>query len=346
MSVIEAKFAPQRSWSVGPLSQRLAFALAATAIVACGLGLLAWLVFSIGLVPKAPPRNPFGMTLREVAPSVTGIGGLIVAIQAQFYAALTVTVQAMKTEQAAVTSLATVGFLYGIFHAAGPGHGKGVISAYIVASKRSLWRGLSLSLAAALLQASVAVALVGGLAVVLHATAASINATARAIELASFAAIAVVGTLLVWWKAGQFVQFLALARGETALATEEPELPPPSALGRMRHWREIVGVVFAAGIRPCSGAIILLVFALSQGLFLAGVIGAFAMALGTAITTGTIAALAVFAKAMLLRLVNGRGMMGVLVVAGIELLAAAFVLILGFVLLTGLWAGGLPSVLD
>ena len=346
MSVIEARFAKPHLRSSELLLQRLALALAATAIVACGLGLLAWLVFSIGLVPKAAPRNPFGMNLREIAPSATGLGGLIMAIQAQFYAALTMTVQAMKTEQAAVTSLATVGFLYGIFHAAGPGHGKGVISAYIVASKRSLWRGLSLSLAAALLQAIVAVALVGVLAVVLNATAASINATARAIELVSFAAIAAVGTLLVWMKAGQFAAFIAVAHGQTASAVEEPEFPSPSTFGRIRHWRELAGVVLAAGIRPCSGAIILLVFALSQGLFMVGIIGAFAMAIGTAITTGALAALAVFAKAMLLRLVEGRGVTGALVIGGIELLAAAFVLILGAVLLTGMWAGGLPSVLD
>lgn len=346
MSIIYEGMSCRRPSLVRPVLQRLAFAAIAVIIVASGLGLLAWLVFSIGLVPKSVPSNPFGMTLREVRPSTAGIGGIILAIQAQFYAALTMAVQAMKYEHAAVTSLASIGFLYGIFHAAGPGHGKGVISAYMVSSKRSLWRGLSLSLAAALLQALVAVTVVGVLAVLLNATAASINATARAIEIVSFAGISAVGALLVWWKAGQFDTYIEIACGRTAAAIEEPELPSPSALSRIRHWRELAGVVLAAGIRPCTGALILLIFALSQGLFLAGVIGAFAMALGTAITTGTLAALAVFAKAMFMRCVDGHSMTGAMLIAAVELLAAAFVLVLGAALLTGAWSSGLPSMLD
>jgi nickel/cobalt transporter (NicO) family protein len=344
MSLNIADFAATRRQAGLPL-ERLLYAILATAIVAIGLGVLSWLLLASGALPAAP-RNPFGMTLREVAPSPTGIGGFILAAQAQFYGALTMAVKALKTGDAGVTSLATIGFLYGIFHAAGPGHGKGVISAYIVANKRSLRRGLGLSLAAALLQATVAVLLVGVLALILDASAASINAAARTIELASFAAIAALGVVLVWWKAGQFVNFAAHARGDRAeLEEENDHLPVPAVVDNIKDWQGMAAVVLAAGIRPCSGAILLLVFALSQGLFAAGVVGAFAMACGTAITTGTLASLAVFAKATLLRLTAGRGA-GHLIVGAFELLAAAFVLILGFILLTGLWTGGLPSALD
>ena len=130
------------------------------------------------------------------------------------------------------------------------------------------------------------------------------------------------------------------------MVPDHDELPAPAVLDRINDWREIIAVVVAAGIRPCSGAILLLVFAISQGLFVAGVVGAFAMATGTAITTGTLAALAVFAKSVLLRFTAGHGHMGVILVAIFEVLAAAFVLILGLVLLTGIWTGGLPSFLD
>jgi len=346
MSIAEARVTSPRRWVVGFPFERLVLATAAVLVVAAGMAVLAWAVLATGVIPKPPPRNPFGLSLREVAPSTTGIGGLILAIQAQFYAALTMAVQAMKSENAAITSLATVGFLYGIFHAAGPGHGKGVITAYIVAGKRSLGRGLALSVAAALLQACVAVALVGVMTIMLKATAASINVTARAIELTSFAAIAAVGLFLVWGKAGQLAGFVSAVRIGQAPLVEKAELPPPSDLSRLRHWRELIGVVLAAGVRPCSGAIILLVFALSQGLFLAGVVGAFAMAVGTAMTTGTLASLAVFAKAALLRLTAVHGFTGLLFVAAVELVAAAFVLMLGVMLVTGLWSGGLPSMLD
>jgi len=112
------------------------------------------------------------------------------------------------------------------------------------------------------------------------------------------------------------------------------------------HWRVFAGVVLAAGIRPCSGAIILLVFSLSQGLFAAGVVGALAMAIGTSITTGTLASLTVFAKAMVQRLTSRGGMTGPIAFAGFELLAAAFVLVLGMMLFAGIWAGGMLSALD
>ena len=101
----------------------------------------------------------------------------------------------------------------------------------------------------------------------------------------------------------------------------------------------MAGVVLAAGIRPCAGAIVVLVFALSQGLFAAGVAATFAMALGTALNNGLVAALAVFAKAVAGRLARGRGAHGARAIAGVELLAAAFVLVLGASLLAGLWTG-------
>ena len=101
----------------------------------------------------------------------------------------------------------------------------------------------------------------------------------------------------------------------------------------------MVGVVFAAGIRPCAGALVVLVFALSQGLFAAGIAATFAMALGTALTTGLIATLAVFAKSLATRFAAKHGRYGTLAIPAIELLAAAFVLILGASLLAGLWAG-------
>jgi len=88
---------------------------------------------------------------------------------------------------------------------------------------------------------------------------------------------------------------------------------------------------------------VVLVFALSQGVFAAGIAATFAMALGTALTTGLIAAVAVFAKSLAVRLARGRGDTGSRIVAGLELLAAAFILVLGASLLAGLWTGATAS---
>ena len=63
-----------------------------------------------------------------------------------------------------------------------------------------------------------------------------------------------------------------------------------------------MAVVFSVGIRPCTGAILVLVFALTQGLFWAGVAATFAMALGTAITVAVLASLALGSRELALKL--------------------------------------------
>jgi ABC-type nickel/cobalt efflux system permease component RcnA len=280
--------------------------------------------------------------MREAAPTTTGLGGTILAVQSSFYRSLQAAVLGLKESGGAFWSLVTLGLAYGVFHAAGPGHGKAVIAAYLVANERALLKGFALSLAAALVQALVAILLVGVMAILLQATAGTISRVTSGVELASFAVVALLGLVLTWRKAGKLLGVVALARdplaGPQAAECDHVHLPPPEALDRLTRWRETAGVVLAAGIRPCSGAVVVLVFALSQGLLPAGIAATFAMALGTALTTGAIAALAVFAKGLALRAAGGRGARGAVAMAGVELLAAAFVLVLGASLLSGFWS--------
>jgi len=325
--------------SAGPgrLWRRLGCALAAVALVAAAMSALAWL---LGPMSAPPPRNPFGMGLREAAPT-GALGASILSIQSGFYRSLQAGIRDLGENGGAMGSLLLLGFAYGVFHAAGPGHGKAVISAYLVADGKALRKGMALSLAAALVQALAAIAIVGVAAVMLRATAGAMNRLAAHVELAGFTAIALLGALITWRKAGKVLGVLALSRNPLASPQAQDcdhvHMPPPEELSRLRRWRDMAGVAVAAGIRPCGGALVVLVFALSQGLFAAGVAATFAMALGTALTTGAIAALAVFAKALALRAAGGRGASGALAVAGIELLAAAFVLVLGVSLLLGAW---------
>ena len=322
-----------------PLWRRLGIMLAAVAIIALAMGLIGlWL----GPVSKPPPRNPFGMGLREATPSGS-LGAWILSVQSGFYGSLQAGVREMKQNGSALYSLLLVGFAYGIFHAAGPGHGKGVISAYLVADEKALRKGFALSLAAALVQALVAIAIVSVVSILLRATAATMNKLAMNVELASFVAVALLGAVIAWRKAGKFLGVMALARNPLRPVQDDCDhvhMPPPEELGRLTRFRDMAGVALAAGIRPCAGALIVLVFALSQGVFAAGIAATFAMALGTALTTGAIAALAVFFKAAALRIAGGRGASGAIAIAGLELLAAAFVLVLGASLLYGLWAVG------
>ena len=93
--------------------------------------------------------------------------------------------------------------------------------------------------------------------------------------------------------------------------------------------------MLTVGIRPCSGAILVLVFALAQGLFWAGVAATLVMGLGTAITVAAIAIIAVSAKGLAQRFAGSRDGGGAVVMRGIEFGAAALVLLFGAGLLLG-----------
>ena len=112
-------------------------------------------------------------------------------------------------------------FAYGVFHAGGPGHGKAVISAYLIANERALWRGIALSTASALLQALVAIAIVLVASLILHATALGMTRMTNYVEIVSFAAIALFGLALTWRKAMPVAAGLAgeTSRGVAAFST-------------------------------------------------------------------------------------------------------------------------------
>jgi nickel/cobalt transporter (NicO) family protein len=327
MSVGIGLAAPARPGRLGARLGLMTAALVLAALVAAGI---AWLV-APGIA-AAPARSPFGIGFREAAPSAGGFGGVLMALQASFSRSLNAAVSALRAG-GDWTPLIGLAFGYGVFHAAGPGHGKAVIAGYILAGERAFRRGCALSLGAALLQALVAGAIVGVGTLALNATAASLTRAGTLIETASFALVALVGLVLTWRKAGR------LAASDTPCGPGCAHLPGAAALEAPESWRERAGLVLAAGSRPCAGAVLVLIFAVSQGVPGAGVLAVLAMALGTAVTTMALAGLAVFAKRVALRLAGNRGRAGLVVIQALELLAAAFVLVLGIAMLAGLAPG-------
>src|SRR5262249_274814 len=111
--------------------------------------------------------------------------------------------------------------------------------------------------------------------------------------------------------------------------------PEPQELAGPGGWRRGLSAVIAVGARPCSGAIIVLVFALAQGLFWAGVVATFIMAIGTAITVAVIATIAVGAKAWAARFAETGSGYRMLVMGGIEVGAAVVIIAFGSLLLAG-----------
>src|SRR6202043_793891 len=100
-------------------------------------------------VPRSPGPPP-------VPPS--GIMGWVFEQQAQFYRSLSGAIRAAKTDGNAPLALLGISFAYGVFHAAGPGHGKAVISSYLFANNETWRRGITLSFASAIMQSLTAVA--------------------------------------------------------------------------------------------------------------------------------------------------------------------------------------------
>ncbi len=318
-----------------PLLRQAIVFVVALALVGGGVCLLAWF---FAPAVSIPVKAPFGLGSREALPQPSGIGAVILAYQSWFVVGLQHALETVKNDAWAFWSLLGVGFAYGVFHAAGPGHGKAVISAYIVANEKALKTGFLLSLCASMLQALTAIAIVTVLSFMFRATAARMNTVTQGVELLSFALIAVLGLAMTWRKAGAFTSLMKARAGISVSGDGcgHVHMPGPDEFSRLTHWREFAGVVLSAGTRPCSGALVILVFALSQGVYAAGIAATFAIAAGTALTTGAIAAMAVFAKLLALKLAGGRGFKGALAMAGLEILAGAVVAVFGFALLFGL----------
>ena len=152
--------------------------------------------------------QPFGMTRDRSAAEVGGFTGWILAKQAEFYRMMSGTIRAAKADGSAAWTLMGISFLYGIFHAAGPGHGKAVISSYLVANDETWRRGIVLSFASAILQAFTAIAVVGIAAILLGATAKAMGDTVRVIEIVSYALIILIGLRLLWVKGRAFLALL------------------------------------------------------------------------------------------------------------------------------------------
>ena len=129
--------------------------LVLSAIVATSVAILILVVAGHSALAQ---MGPFG-GLRP--PAAGGIGGWLIAKQAIFYRALAGLIRSAKTDGSAFWGLLGISFAYGIFHAAGPGHGKAVISSYLFANGETWRRGITLSFAAAVVQALTAVAIVG-----------------------------------------------------------------------------------------------------------------------------------------------------------------------------------------
>ncbi len=331
----------------------------------------------------AHAQSSLGIGTNEAVMPSTGLfAGLLYWVnvqQQEFYRSLTAALKAMREDGGKLWILVGLSFLYGIFHAAGPGHGKAVISSYMLANEVALRRGVMLSFVSAFLQALSAVVIIGITFLVLRGTSVSMTDATWFLETVSYALIAAFGAWLLWQKAGAALMARIVGRparslsaahahshahhdhghahhghahhdhahqghvhhghghahaeGEVCETCGHSHAPDPVLLSGDRFdWRTAWTAVAAVGIRPCSGALIVLTFAFLNGLWFGGVVSVLAMALGTAITVSALATVAVTAKNWAVA-IAGSGRTGNVIHRTIEIGGAALVLLLGLTLL-------------
>jgi nickel/cobalt exporter len=321
------------------------------------------LILAAASISVAHAQSPLGIGTAEPSFNTTGIfGGFFAWInmeQQRFYHTLTEAIKAMRDNPWHLWSLIGLSFAYGVFHAAGPGHGKAVISSYMIANETELKRGVLLSFLSSMMQGGVAILLVGAAYLVLRGSSISMTQATHFLEVVSYALIAAFGGWLLFRKLrGMRARRLAPAvahdhehdhshahhdhshehshshaAGEVCDTCGHAHAPDPSMLkGDRFALREAWSAIIAVGLRPCSGALIVLSFALLNGLYLGGVLSVFAMSIGTAITVSVLATLAVTAKDLAVRYASS-GSSAMRISNGIEISGALLVLVLGIVLL-------------
>ncbi|MER9681986.1 nickel/cobalt transporter [Mesorhizobium sp. M0184] len=371
------------------------------------IGLLAVAFVMTHFLGSAHAQSSLGIGTNDgMAPTATGpFAHILMWInlrQQEFYHALAGAMKAMRQDGSKLWLLIGLSFAYGIFHAAGPGHGKAVISSYMVANEVALRRGIMLSFVSALLQALTAIVVMLVAYFLLRGTAVSMTDAAWFLEIMSYVFVTLFGAWLLWRKAGPAILRLfganpgyslsaahaghshaghshsahahaahphaldahddhdhahdhhdhgahdhahaahdhhSHAAGEVCDTCGHSHAPDPALLSGDRFdWRTAWSAVAAVGIRPCSGALIVLSFALLNGLWFGGILSVLAMALGTAITVSALATLAVTAKNWAVYFA-GDGRMGNRIHSFVEIGGAAFVFLFGLLLLSASLTG-------
>lgn len=252
----------------------------------------------------------------------------------------------------ALAGLLGLCFSYGFFHAAGPGHGKLVMGGYAMGTDVPRLRLIGLTLAGSLGQAVTAILLVyAGVLVLGWGRETMTDLADGTMQAVSAGAIVLVGL----WLVGRGVRKLWRARGQDGAVAQIQDHaddhhhahhdhahhghthddhgicdtcghahgPTLEQVAGVRTWRDGLAVVLAVAIRPCTGALFVLILTYGMGIPLAGILGAIVMALGTALVTLTVALGAGQLRGGLAERLTGSG--GLRMMAGIEIAAGAAV---------------------
>ncbi len=268
-------------------------------------------------------------------------------------------------------SLALLSFIYGILHSLGPGHGKLIVSTYVATHPTKVKVSLMLTVLSALLQAVVAITLVSVLLVLFNASMKEVNGEANRLISLSFYAIVILGVMIVWRNGKVLYKTFPIKKKAlrvnrmtpltikriNSIAKNAPKSDTCSCghvhfasaddINKASSIKEHLAIIFSVGLRPCTGAIMVLLFSSMLDNYWLGILSAFVMAIGTAFTTSIIAIMTVTGKQLVKRYMDidkghqhdhdGIGKVGIrrlLTYTSIKLTGGAFLIFIGVVLLS------------
>lgn len=244
----------------------------------------------------------FGLQPTDVFP-ISGLVTDIQALQRDLHDQLASAMRAVQEEgYTAAWALVSLSFFYGVFHAAGPGHGKVVISTYLLTQESALRRGLVLAALSAMVQGITAIVAVSVTVALLDMSLRQAQNAAAPLEMVSYGMVALVGLMLLLSRVRRITRRTRKGHdhdhnhdhgGSDCGHKHGPsrdELEAPLSV------RGMAALVLSVGLRPCSGGILILLVAYSLDLRWTGIIAVMAMSFGTALTVSAMATLSVYSR--------------------------------------------------
>lgn len=222
---------------------------------------------------------------------------------------------------AAILTILTLAFFYGVLHAAGPGHGKTVVGSYFVANEARWRAGVLMGGLISLMQGLTAIAIVFLMSLALHAKEFQVANQSALVDCVSYGFVAVIGAVLFW----------RAATGRGCEHTHPPAMRRPigdahdhgalhaggAGEHELAHIHHDHGgdvgarggfqrtLVLATGVAPCASAIIIMLFALANHAMGIGIAAVLALSLGMAITVSAVGILGIMARRLLIRMTAG-----------------------------------------
>ncbi len=270
--------------------------------------------------------------------------------QRQFHRALTKELRDLRSKEGVGWMLVLMSFLYGVLHAAGPGHGKAVLTTYLLTHRSRLNRGVVMGTAAALLQGVTALLLVYGLIGLAGWLPRETETASLWVTRASFILLAIIGLYVLVRALSALSGTINHLRHETDHDHDHNHghvhgescgcrhLPTAAEIDAVGSRHAAAGVVLAIGLRPCSGAVLVLILAAVMDLMWHGALAVMAMSVGTAITIVVLAIFATKAREWASAVVAHWSPLWTLAAGGVGALGGALILLLGLWLLNASFA--------